>query len=254
MIKKQLLLVAAGIAAVAGFAFSQEFEVASVKPNKSSTAGGEGSRRQDVQAAPGNLTMQNVSLRTAVQWAYGIQDYQVSGGPNWLDSDRFDIVARPAAASTGDEMRLMLRALLADRFKLTFHRQSKELSAYALTVGKNGHKLQESKSGKAQTTSRGPNVKAESTSMQELAGFLSSALQTPAVDMTGLRGRYDFALDLTSFVTEKGEPTKGAIRDAAEMANILMAAIREQLGLVLEPKKLPVEMLVIDRVEKPAEN
>src|SRR4029077_3756019 len=111
MIRRGLLLVMAGITAVVGVAYARQFEVASIRPNKVDSSGVEG-RRINIDASPGNLTMRNVTLMSCLRWAYNVHDFQIQGGPSWRDADRFDILAKPAAASSDDQLRLMLQALI----------------------------------------------------------------------------------------------------------------------------------------------
>ena len=148
----------------------------------------------------------------------------------------------------------MLQALLADRFKLTFHRQTKDLPVYALTVGKNGHKLHESEGdGPGSIKPNKLGVVAQRTTLAEAADLLSQPLQTPVVDMTGLTGRYDFSIDLAPYIS--GDLRRGPGDQAPDIIAIAMTAIQEQLGLKLEPRKAPIEMLVVDHAEKvPTEN
>src|ERR1017187_1306955 len=132
-----------------GLAFSQPaaappaFEVASVKVNIAGTNAGMGRGREIVTPSPAGITMINVRLKTVIQWAYHVQPVQVSG-PGWLDVDRYDVVAKAAGATPEDQLRQMMQTLLADRFKLAFHRESKEMQAYIITVAKTGLKIKES--------------------------------------------------------------------------------------------------------------
>src|SRR5580693_5387390 len=105
------------------FAQSQ-FEVASIKPSQAANMDREGNRREDVDTAPGRLTMRNVSLSSCIRWAYGVHWSQVSG-PDWLGTERFDIAAKAAGPASEDQLKVMLQTLLGDRFKLTLHRDSK---------------------------------------------------------------------------------------------------------------------------------
>jgi uncharacterized protein (TIGR03435 family) len=151
-----------------------------------------------------------------------------------------------------DQLKLMLQTLLADRFKLSFHRQSKELKSYVMTVAKSGHKLHESASDakpSRQNSAIGTTVKA--TTLKEFGDFLSGPLQTPVVDMTGLSSRYDFALDFTPYLPE-GEHVMKV--DYANTNGIIIAALQGELGIKLESKKESVDVLVIEHVEKPSEN
>ena len=239
------------------------FEVASVRPSRVPTIPPlvRGQRRtngeallsaEKIDASPGNLTMRNVRLISCLQWAYALRSFQVSG-PEWLDSERFDIVAKPPRPVPEAKLRLMLRSLLADRFRLAFHSQSKQRSVYALVVG-NAPKLRESEGdrGAASTNSKKGNpgvLDAQRTTMTEFAELLSAGpLGTPVINMTGLQGRYDFNLDLSPLLA-----TEGGQRP--DPAAIITLAVQKQLGLRLEPRKAPLEILVVDHMDKiPAAN
>lgn len=116
------------------------FEVASIRPAQTPQGRGLIPFRETVDATPGSLTLRNVTLTTCIRWAYDLKPFEISGPP-WLGEERFDITAKAANAVPEEQLRLMLRALLAERFKLAAHRESKEMTAYALVVGKNGSKL-----------------------------------------------------------------------------------------------------------------
>ena len=149
-------------------------------------------------------------------------------------------------------MKLMLRTLLADRFKLSFHLQSKEVRSYVLTVAKGGHKLHESASDtKPSRQNSAVGTTAKATTMKEFADFMAGPLQTPVVDMTGLAGRYDFVLDFTPYLPDGAQVMKV---DFANTTGIIIAALQGELGLKLESKRESVDVLVIEHVEKPSEN
>jgi uncharacterized protein (TIGR03435 family) len=229
-------------------ASAQAFAVASIRPSA-----GEVKFEHDgkTETSPGNLRMRDVTVSTCIKWAYGVQDSQISG-PEWLQSQHYDIIAKADEPATDDQMKLMLRTLLADRFKLSFHRQSKELRSYVMTVAKSGHKLHESASDvqpSRQNSAIGTTVKA--TTLKEFGDFMSGPLQTPVVDMTGLSGRYDFVLDFTPYLPE-GEHVMKV--DYANTNGIIIAALQGELGLRLESRKESVDVLVIEHVEKPSEN
>ena len=202
----------AGVILLTSFAaFSQPaFEVASVRPGQPG--------KEAIDHVPGSLTMRNVRLTAAIAWAYDAQDYQVSG-PGWLDDTRFDIAAKAGTPAAPAELRKMLQTLLADRFQLTLHRQPKELAALVLTVGKNGHKLQaveeegspSFQTGKLSLTGKG-------ATLSQLTAFLSRELRIPVIDQTGLAGRFNYFLDINSYVTEEmrrsGGPNGGPPPDA----------------------------------------
>ncbi|HXB72971.1 MAG TPA: TIGR03435 family protein [Candidatus Acidoferrales bacterium] len=233
------------------------FEVASVRPNRVGNAEGEGKVRESVDSTPASLTMRNVSLNSCLKWAYGVKDYQISG-PRWLTSEKYDVVAKTGRPATNDQLRLMLQTLLAERFQTTLHRETKELPMYALVVGKNGPKLQETKGGPSSKDIRGitidnGGVVYKNTSMAELADALSATifgLNRPVLDKTGLEGSFDFTVKLAESTAE----LKGSLRSIADDPSIMMSAL-QQIGLKLEPQKGPVEILVIDHAEKvPTEN
>ena len=222
------------------------FEVASVKradPNK---------RVVDFRTYPGGrLEMTNLTLKTILQEAYGIKYYQLSGGPAWLDGDRFDIVAKAAGDASRAEMMPMLQTLLADRFQLKVHREPKEGNVYALVIGKNGPKLKGSNEDKSsvrlmrQEPPDQPGVHyslvGQKVSLAVIAENLAGALARPVQDRTGIKGEFDFRLDYS-------------INNDPESGPSLFSAIQEQLGLKLEATKGPIETLVIDHVEKPSGN
>ena len=153
-----------------------------------------------IKIAPGSLTMRSVSFRVGVAWAYGVKEFQVTG-PDWIDQARYDIVAKAAGPASAGELRVMLRTLLAERFKLVSHRQTKEMSAWVLTVGKNGPKFKESQEeGEASIE---PNlskmeVVVRRTPVSQLADLLGKILRAPVLDQTGLNGKYDITVRSTN--------------------------------------------------------
>jgi uncharacterized protein (TIGR03435 family) len=206
-----------------------------------------------VQFSPDSLTIRGATLKTAISWAYHVMEYQVQG-PEWLNADRYDIAAKAGAPVPEDQIRLMLQTLLADRFKLTLHRQTKVFQAYLLTIGKNGPKFQESKSeGASSIVPRQDtmSVTISRTPLSQLTDMLSKVLQTPVVDMTGLTGRYDITLNLAKYLGDL-QPSGGGPPD---VVGVLLSGVQEELGLKLESKKTPLDLLIIDSAEKiPAEN
>ena len=247
------IAIGAAVLLNAAFASAQSFAVASIRPSAEDVKFEHDGK---TEITPGTLTMRDVTAATCIKFAYGVQDSQISG-PEWLQSDHFDILAKADAPVAdgqlnNDQLKLMMQALLADRFKLSFHRQSKELSAYAMTVAKGGAKLKESAAETKpfrENSAVGTIVKA--MTMKEWADFISGPMQTPVVDMTGLKGKYDFSLDFTAYLPG-GE---NAMNVAFDNANgIMIAAMQGELGLKMESRKETVEVLVIDHVEKPSAN
>jgi uncharacterized protein (TIGR03435 family) len=225
------------------------FDVASIKVNSSGRAGGNPILGENIQAAPGSLTMRHVTLKACVQWAYHVFEYQVSG-PNSIDADHYDIVAKAAGPATDPDLRAMLQTLLADRFQLTFHRQTKEMQAYVLSVGKNGPKFHESTTegeSDIQPDQKTMSVKVRRVPISQLINPLARMFQMPVVDMTGLTGRYDVAIDIAKYIPQSG--------DKADPLAIIQTALQEDLGLKLEAKKMPLDYFIVDHAAKaPAEN
>jgi uncharacterized protein (TIGR03435 family) len=323
-------ILSAGLIILSSYAFGQAagesptFEAASIKPAAPQTGpgmrvmmrGGPGS------PDPGQITYSNVSLKNVVMTAYGIKGYQISG-PKWLDSERFDIVAKIAMGATKEQFQMMLQNLLAERFKLAVHRETKELPIYALVVGKGGPKLKETVDDgtTAQGGAAGPGgpsasapppppppggdgagpvrMKVGADGMPQLppgvgknglmmmmmngrlrmvgngqpvsalTGMLADQLGRPVVDTTELKAKYDFTLDFTpenmagpmgmmppAPPHDGGPGGGGPVASAPDSgAPSIFTALQEQMGLKLEQRKGPIELLVIDRMEKvPTEN
>jgi len=233
-------------AAVAAFGQIEtlRFEVASVKTNTS----GSGSSR--TSSTTGQLTITNRSLKELIEMAYTVQDFQISA-PDWLGSAKFDIVAKIPAGAQKDQRPAMMQALLAERFHLAVHRESKEMPAYALVVAKSGPKLQQVEPGGTSMNDNESNnsrrITAERASMAVLAETLARIVEHPVVDRSGLQGVYSLKLQYTPDNSKSDGP------DAAGPS--IYAALEEQLGLKLQTQKLPVEIIVVDYVERvPTEN
>jgi uncharacterized protein (TIGR03435 family) len=238
------------------------FDVASVKASdmgQGREGGGRGfggrggGGRGNIQVSPDTLTMRNVTLKNAIRWAYQVTEYQVSG-PDWLDSAHFNIVAKSAGPANEDQLQLMMQTLLADRFKLALHRQTKEFQVYVLAPGKNGTKLQESKGDGEASIQNQPDrmsVSVQRTPISQMIDMLTPVLGAPVIDMTGLKGRYDITVNLAKYMADI-QPGGGA---PADPLSIVIAALEGELGLKLESKKIPLDQLVIDHAEKiPTEN
>jgi len=232
------------------------FDVASIKPNKDPMVRGQSHIMGDgeISTDPASVTMRNISLKGSIQWAYDIKPYQVSG-PDWLFSERFDILAKVQGPAPEADRRLMMQNLLAERFGLKTHRESKELPVFALVVGKNGPKFKPSE-GEGKSTMNGVHMlmSAKWTTMAQLADLLYQPLRTPVIDMTGLKGQYDFTVDLTPYAPPAGDGGRGS-GPMGDPAGIVLSLVQEQLGLKLESRKQAIDILVIDHAEKtPTEN
>jgi uncharacterized protein (TIGR03435 family) len=221
----------------------REFDVASIKPNQS------GGNNSTTNTSHGRFAATNVSLRRLIQSAFDVNDFQIVGGPAWIGTEKYDVEAKAdVSAVTGHvDYGPMLQALLADRFKLKAHRETKELPVYSLVVAKNGPKLtvHSGTDGASTNTSHGSGkatLVAMQVSMAGLADRLGRDLGAAVVDNTGLKGEYDVKLEWA--------PNQTA--DSALPS--LFIALQEQLGLRLESTKGPVEVVVIDSAEKASEN
>ena len=234
------------------------FDVISIRPNNNSTQmnGGNFSRRVGVRTTPDGFSASSLDLKSLIAIAYGVKPDQVSGGPGWIDSNRYDIEAKVVAANgatpqplTREQSNLMLRSLLADRFKLAVHNETKEAPIYELIVAKNGPKLQPAKPDEPSKSSMsmGSSEQLTATAIQisSLITQLSYQLHSPIIDKTGLTGTYD--------ITLQWAPDQGAASPDSPGPSIF-TAVQEQLGLKLVPSKGPVDTLVVDHVEPPTEN
>jgi len=238
------------------FGQAPAFEAVSIKLNTSGRPGG------GIDISPARMKIINSSLKLCVQAAWNVKDFQVAGGANWMDAERYDIDAVAANPFTREEMRAMLQALLRDRFGLAIHREMRDKPGYILIAAKNGPKLQpgvEDPSIQFSRTSSGDRtLKAPGVSMAQLAGAFSMALGQTVVDQTGIAGLFNIALQWTPDpaseprMAKNGEPMPLPSPDAPGPS--IFTAAQETLGLKLESKKVPVEVIVIDRAARPTEN
>jgi len=262
---------------------SPAFEVASIKVNHG------GDRRIALMLPPGRLTATNVPLKFLIQFAYKIKDTQLSGGPGWIDSERYDVEAKIDEADADGQnadpeertkrIQLMLRSLLADRFKLTLTHETKELPVYALVVAKGGPKFHESEAeppappassnsgamgqkGQRMVRMGRGEINMSGAPIAMLADTLSNQVGRTVLDQTGLKGNYDIELKWTPNAGtgmmmphgagDGGDGKAPPPPDASGPS--IFTALQEQLGLKLESQKGPVETYVIAHVEKPSEN
>lgn len=232
------------------------FEVATIKPNPSGQPG-------KLLTVKGRQVLTiNTSVNDLLNFAYNLHARQIIGGPSWLESDKYDVTGQPVGQGqpTLPQMRNMIRQLMTDRFKLTFHREPRELSVYAITVASGGPKMTKNDSnpnGLPGLLFRGLGVlPGTNATVADLAGVLQGAvLDRPVVDKTGLSGRYDFLLQWTPDETQfagLGVRVPPPPADATHPG--LFTAFQEQLGLKIESTKEPVDVLVIDRIDRPSEN
>ena len=233
------------------------FEVVTIKPNDSGiqTMLGLGFRGR-------NFTTRNTSVADLIGFAYGKNSKQIVDVPKEMEKDRYDINGVPDVEGVPNirQQQAMVKKMLTERFKLTFHTATREMSAFVMTVGKDGPKLPATKlEGLNPVTGVRPSedgwiLSSENASTAVLAGVLQlSVLDRPVVDKTGLTGRYDVLIDFSPDNSEfNGHPPPP--RQTANPAPGLFDAIQQQLGLKLSAEKAQVEVVVIDKVEKPSEN
>jgi uncharacterized protein (TIGR03435 family) len=243
------------------------FEVASIKPSAPTIDG------MYLRPQPGGLRIEGATLKNLIAIAFDVREFTISGGPGWIGSDRFDIDARaesgpsgkPGQADqtkrqiSGQQIRECLQSLLADRFELAIHRETKEDKVYPLVLGANGPRFSEGKpDSKPMIRGRKGLITGQAVPMQMLALNLANSLSRTVLDRTGLNGKYDFKLEWTP------EALQGAASPAPANSELpvardpdgpyIFAALQEQLGLRLETQKAPVATLLIDRVARPSAN
>jgi len=269
---KKLLLASAGLAALtapvvigvdhsptvhAQSVVTPAFEAASIKPNRSGRAGG------GLNLLPARIKIVNSSLKFCIQMAWNVKDFQVSGGEDWTGSERYDIDAVAAGPFKAAELRTMLQALLSDRFGLVIHRETRDKAGYVLVTARNGPKLpapiDDPDVMLGRTSAGDITLKAKSATMEQLATTLSSTLGAAVIDRTGIEGRFDVSLEWAPdpasqpLVTKSGTPAPMPPPDATPGPSIF-TALQQKLGLKLEARKVPVEIIVIDHADRPSKN
>ena len=261
-----------------GNAAGPAFDVASIKPNVS------GDLRVSIQSSPGGrFTAINAPLRALIRHAYQLQDFELSGGPKWIDAERVDIVAKAEGEPAPERMRLMLRNLLADRFTLQLHTETRDLPLYALVLarsdGKIGPDLRRSERECSQsaplqdtlgiTPRPGPpdpdatcgffgpgpggGAKFRGVTIAVLARFLAPPVRRPVFDRTGLTGYFDADLETTAEFGPPPPPPGVADRIDRGSLPSIFTVLQERLGLKLDAQRGPVNVWVIDRLEHPME-
>jgi bla regulator protein blaR1 len=261
-------------------AVSNAVESAIIKPSELNTPTYAGTKNHMIRMMVGNgkFDARNVTLRALIQEAYGVQANQVIGGPDWLNTEAFDVQIRtgksettwPPSEQNMRDIHAALQKLLAEHAGLVLHTQTKTLSIYALEVGENGPKLQPAPASESDDMKGSGQVRmgtqkmlmktggnqvygigAVGISTDDLAQQLSRQLGTPVVNKTGLQGRYDFNLNWND---GKESSTENESSSGNASAPSIFTAVQEQLGLKLQPLKAPMQVFVIDRLEKPTEN
>jgi len=262
------------LAAITYAQTTPNFEVASIRPSNSA----DHRPLFDVQPG-GRFIAKNVSVKRLIEWAYGIKNFQISGGPGWIGSDLFDISAKPESSANADKVDLMLQSLLAERFQLAIRHETKEMPVYGLGVAKNGPKFNDAKEsdpnmvdlskrpdlagrgGRARFTMiRRGRLTAQGGDMRLLASELSNFLGRTVVDKTGLTGTYDLKLEWQPDENQVvmfqalGVPEGFGAPAPDPLGPSLFTALEEQLGLRLDSQRGSVETFIIERIERPSEN
>jgi uncharacterized protein (TIGR03435 family) len=249
-------LVIAGAFTPQWIAFAQSarpaFEVSAIKRSTSTSNNG------GIRFTAGGLTAENAPLRFIIAFAYHIRDFQLLGAPGWTESERYEISAKSEGKTDPEEIRLMLQALLEDRFRLKIHRGTEQRTAFILSPAKGGIKVRESKADCAALANEnstrgrtcgswfgsGDQFVGTKISMMQLGEWLSNQIEGPVVDRTGFNGTFDVQLRWST----------DDQADAANTAPAIFTAVQEQMGIRIESGKGPVETLTIDHVERPDAN
>ena len=253
----------AGVVAQAAQSPKPAFDVVSIKRSVS------GSFPVGPEArAGGSFVATNATLERIVRFAYNVPDYQVSGGPDWVRTDRFDIEARAGRDVSSEELKRMVQAVLENRFQLVIRPERRQVPIYTLLLARNdkrlGLNLRPSAAGCELPVGRGETMEESRTpnggvatrrtcaSMAALVSSLSNALQGPVDDKTALTGPWDYELSFTG-ERRRNADTAAIARDPND-APALFTAVQEQLGLKLEPGRGPIDVLVIESAAQPTEN
>ena len=244
------------------------FEVASIKPSRPDDS------MVKMLFTRSGLSAENFTVHGFIRTAYNVQENQILGGPGWLNSEKYDVEAKVDSAvaqqhTSPDDRRLALQQLLADRFKLKLHRETRELPVYELVVTRSGPKFREAKPGDTYADGAkrhdgqpiGPGIwllgrgdlAGQGMPLSALILILSRQLDRPILDKTGLTSNYDYKLQWSPEESHAPSNDQETVSPDSPAPSVFVA-IQEQLGLKLEPRKAPVEVLVIDHVERPSEN
>jgi uncharacterized protein (TIGR03435 family) len=202
-----------------------------------------------MDTSPGHFAMRNVPLRYCLEWAYNLQDYEISG-PDWIKSDeRYDIIANAPGPASNDQMRPMLQRLLTERFQMKLHWEKRELSVYALVLGKGAPKLKAAApDGPPELSGGASGAFFHNQPISRLTFLLTRRLDRPVLNLTGLNAIYDFTLDISGLPSGRPQAEENP-------GPSIFTAVQEDLGLKLEAQKAPIDILIIDHVEKlPTEN
>lgn len=247
----------AALAVGAGLMFAQpaakqpEIDVASVKPSDP------GITAVNNRFSPGRYTYVGYSAQSLVQDALDVKNYQVVNTPGWLRSERWDLDIKSTMPANSQQRDQLILALLVDRFQLKYHRETRAMPIYSLVIAKGGAKLRTPDSDERASMMFGNQITGRKYDITMLARNLSGELNVPVVDKTGLTGVYDLDLKWTP---NPSQPEFGDVRGPAELPAPdlnrpeIFTAIKEQLGLELKAERGPVDVIVIDHIERPSPN
>jgi len=235
------------------------FEVASIKPSDPAHP------EQIITLRGTEVITTNVTVHALINLGYWLHPKELTGGPAWTETEKFDMAGKPDAPGQPnvDQMKVMIQKLLTDRFQLKFHFEKRELPVYAVRLAKTGAKITQSRDDPkgipGWNFGRNPSgmiMAFRNSPMSQFTAVLQNSTDRPVVDQSGLTGRYDFTLNFTpdaAMAALLGGPPPPA-GDNPDAAPDLFAAFQQQLGLKLEPTRAPVDVMVIDKVERPSEN
>ena len=206
----------------------------------------------------GRFSAQGFTLKDLIGYAYDVDNRQIVGGPKWSDSEKYDIVGKPEKTGplSPDVGKLMLQTLLSERFQLKIHRDVREMPVYVMTVAVGGLKMKLRSEGDGGAPGgmpiEGAKIAGRNTTIQFLAYGLQQLLDRPVLDSTGVPGRFDFDLSWRPDPTQfrgRGDQVPGSPDDPD-----LFTALKQQLGIRLEPQKAPAPVIIVDSAEKPSDN
>src|ERR1017187_9519910 len=229
------------------------FDVASIRPHAL------GDERFHVKIpSNGRFAATGITAKLVLMLAYDIQESQIVGGPSWLATEKWDVEAKSTdqVAHSAEETHHMLQSLLGERFALRIHRQTEQRPAYILVVGKGGPKFKAAEQdGSTNYRITGNSISLERGDLARMVQLLSTALGKPVIDRTGLGGRYDLSLLWDDApILQGGVPGLDAPVKTGDDRGSIFTAIRDQLGLRLDPMRAAVEVIVVDRIERPSQN
>jgi len=214
-----------------------QFEVASIKP---SPPGSRGTTFYD--PTPDRFEFANTTIKGLIAYAYSVPAFQVVGATGWVAADGYDILAKPQGAVTDERVREMVQSILAERFNLKVHEEQKEMPVYALVVAKGGSKLQRSPRPDQPTARSGyGRFSGEHLAMENLVSLLAAEVERPVIDKTGIDGQFDVKVQWTP-------------EESPDTGPSIFTAVQEQLGLKLEARHAPQDVVVIDHIDRPSEN